>query len=84
MDPVNVFVCLFQYSLPQPKGGRHAHNPVLAPDQKITYKAKRSRQPNVNPLHPDYIAQVSTCLEWKGFLFETTCYMCTYMSAKII
>lgn len=48
-----------RYSLPQPKGGRHAHNPVLAPDQKITYKAKRSRQPNVNPLHPDYIAQSS-------------------------
>lgn len=51
-------VLLLQHSIPPPKGGRHANNPVLAPDQKVTYREKRSRGGNINPLHPDYIAQV--------------------------
>ena len=50
---------LLQYSLPLPKGGRHHDNPILAPDQRVTYKEQRRRANKVDPLHPDYIANSS-------------------------
>ena len=63
--------CTLQYSLPLPKGGRHAHNPILAPDQRVTQKERRSRANKINPLDPDYVALVSTYLllsesVWEG------------------
>ena len=55
---------VLQYSLPIPKGGRHAHNPILAPDQRVTQKERRSRTSRINPLDPDYIAQVCVHVTW--------------------
>uniref|UniRef100_A0A1B6D6D6 Ribonuclease PIN domain-containing protein n=1 Tax=Clastoptera arizonana TaxID=38151 RepID=A0A1B6D6D6_9HEMI len=49
-----------QFSLPTPKGGKHANNPILIdkqpmPDQRPTRLAKTKN----NPLDPDYIAGFS-------------------------
>ena len=52
--PLCVGVC-FQYSMSAPKSGRHAHNPVLAPDQQVTYRERRRRENKVDPLSPDYV-----------------------------
>ena len=45
-----------QYSLPLPKGGRHAINPILSADQRVTYKPPRSRATPLNALDSDYLA----------------------------
>ncbi|MPC18857.1 RNA-binding protein NOB1 [Portunus trituberculatus] len=44
-----------QYSLPTPKGGKHARNPILVADQREAKKfsSKMSRK-KINPLHEDY------------------------------
>ena len=44
--------------MPLPKGGRQPDKPILAPDQKITFRLPRSRE-RLNPLDPDYIAHDS-------------------------
>ena len=49
-------VSITQYSLPLPKGGRHADNPVPTPDQRVTHRQRRKRMNKVDPLDPDYIA----------------------------
>ena len=54
-----LFCSPLQYSLPLPKGGRHADNPITAPDQRVTYKDRRRRMNKVNPLDPDYVARHS-------------------------
>ncbi|XP_042879185.1 RNA-binding protein NOB1-like isoform X1 [Penaeus japonicus] len=44
-----------KFSLPMPKGGKHARNPILAADQKEAKKhASRLSYKKVNPLHVDY------------------------------
>ena len=48
-----------QHPLPIPKSGRHAHNPVLSPDQQVTYKERRRRENKLDPLDRDYVAQSS-------------------------
>lgn len=47
---------VLQYSLPLPKGGRHAQNPILSADQRVTYKPPRSRSAPLDALNPDYMA----------------------------
>ncbi|XP_045120933.1 RNA-binding protein NOB1-like isoform X3 [Portunus trituberculatus] len=44
-----------KYSLPTPKGGKHARNPILVADQREAKKfsSKMSRK-KINPLHEDY------------------------------
>ncbi|XP_065186328.1 RNA-binding protein NOB1-like [Sycon ciliatum] len=44
-----------QYSLPLPKGGRHAVNPIVNPDQRVSYRPPRSRDAPLNALDPDYV-----------------------------
>lgn len=48
-----------QYPLPVPKSGRHVHNPILAPDQQVTYRERRQRENKVDPLDLDYVAMSS-------------------------
>ncbi|XP_047475752.1 RNA-binding protein NOB1-like isoform X2 [Penaeus chinensis] len=44
-----------KFSLPMPKGGKHARNPVLAADQKEAKKhASKLSYKKINPLHIDY------------------------------
>lgn len=45
-----------QYSLPKPKGGRHANNPFILPDQKVTYCQPKKRASKVDVFSPDYTA----------------------------
>ncbi|KAK3873034.1 hypothetical protein Pcinc_021931 [Petrolisthes cinctipes] len=44
-----------KFSLPAPKGGKHARNPLLVADQReaLQLSTKMSNK-KVNPLHPDY------------------------------
>lgn len=46
-----------KFSLPTPKGGKHANNPILFEDQRIPQQrpTRQARMKN-NPLDPDYIA----------------------------
>ncbi|KAL5466830.1 hypothetical protein EMCRGX_G030981 [Ephydatia muelleri] len=53
-----------RYSLPLPAGGRHANNPILAPDQRVTTKDRHKRVTRISPLDPDYIAQSSPFAMW--------------------
>ena len=46
---------LLQYSLPKPKGGRHANNPITIPDQKVTYCQPKKRASKVDVFSPDYM-----------------------------
>jgi len=55
---VSIFLFL-QYSLPLPKGGRHSDIPILAPDQRVTYKERRRRANKLDPLGPDYVTNSS-------------------------
>lgn len=50
---------LLQYPLPVPKSGRHVHNPILTPDQQVTYRERRRRENKVDPLDLDYVAMSS-------------------------
>lgn len=45
-----------QYSLPKPKGGRHANNPFILPDQKVMYCQPKKRASKVDVFSPDYTA----------------------------
>ena len=45
-------------------GGRHANNPMLAPDQRVTTKDRHKRVTRVNPLDPDYVARSSPFAVW--------------------
>jgi len=57
---ITVFTFLsLQYSLPLPKGGRHSDIPILAPDQRVTYKERRRRANKLDPLGPDYVTNSS-------------------------
>nr|CAD7395970.1 unnamed protein product [Timema cristinae] len=49
-----------RFSLPTPKGGKHANNPILVEDQRIPQQrgTRLARQRN-DPLAPDYIAGFS-------------------------
>nr|CAD7399898.1 unnamed protein product [Timema poppensis] len=49
-----------KFSLPTPKGGKHANNPILVEDQRIPQQrgTRLARQRN-DPLAPDYIAGFS-------------------------
>jgi len=49
-----------KFSLPTPKGGKHANNPLLTEDQRFPQQRpnKMAMKKN-NPLGPDYIANVS-------------------------
>jgi RNA-binding protein NOB1 len=44
-----------RYPLSAPKSGRHAQNPVLSPDQQVTYRERRQRENKVDPLSQDYV-----------------------------
>ncbi|GLH02566.1 RNA-binding protein NOB1 [Gryllus bimaculatus] len=49
-----------RFSLPTPKGGKHAVNPILCPDQRIPQQhATQLACAKNNPLEPDYIAGYS-------------------------
>lgn len=49
--------CIFQFSLPTPKGGKHANNPILCEDQRIPdQRPSRLARTKNNPLDPDYTA----------------------------
>ena len=43
-----------QYSVPKPKGGRHANNPFTVPDQKVTYCQPKKRESRLDVFSPDY------------------------------
>ncbi|CAL4060566.1 unnamed protein product [Meganyctiphanes norvegica] len=46
-----------KYSLPRPKGGKHAFNPILVADQREAQKlATKLGRSKTNPLHEDYDA----------------------------
>ncbi|XP_063229455.1 RNA-binding protein NOB1 [Bacillus rossius redtenbacheri] len=49
-----------KFSLPMPKGGKHANNPILVEDQRLPqqHASRLARQKN-DPLAPDYIAGFS-------------------------
>ncbi|KAJ8888712.1 hypothetical protein PR048_008204 [Dryococelus australis] len=49
-----------KFSLPIPKGGKHANNPILVEDQRLPqqHASRLARQKN-DPLAPDYIAGFS-------------------------
>ncbi len=51
---------LLQYSLPAPKGGKHARNPVLFEDQPLPQNrmSKRATE-RINPMDPEYIVRES-------------------------
>ena len=55
-----LFVWIFQFSLPTPKGGKHAHNPVLCADQKEAQQ-RMARQSKVkyDAFDPDFVAHSS-------------------------
>lgn len=49
-----------KFSLPRPKGGQHAVNPILCEDQRVPQqRATRLANTKNNPLDPDYIAGFS-------------------------
>lgn len=49
-----------RFSLPIPKGGKHAKNPILCEDQRIPdQRPSRLTRTKNNPLDPDYIAGYS-------------------------
>lgn len=51
---------IFQFSLPTPKGGKHANNPILCEDQPVPdQRPSRLARIKNNPLHEDYIAGYS-------------------------
>lgn len=51
---------IFQFSLPTPKGGKHANNPILCEDQPIPdQRPSRLARIKNNPLDDDYIAGYS-------------------------
>ena len=45
-----------QYSVPKPKGGRHANNPFTLPDQKVTYCQPKKRESRLDVFSPDYFS----------------------------
>lgn len=48
------------FSLPTPKGGKHANNPILCEDQRVPdQRPSRLARTKNNPLDPDYIAGFS-------------------------
>ena len=51
---------IFQYSLPMPKGGKHALNPILVADQPLPQQrvSKKARQ-KMDVLDPDFVANQS-------------------------
>ena len=54
---VGFLVCLFQFSLPTPKGGKYACNPILVEDQReAQQRATRLGRTKTNALDPDYVA----------------------------
>lgn len=52
-----IYVLLFQHSIPTPKGGKHVVRPITVADQPMPkqHASKLSKTKN-NPLDPDYIA----------------------------
>ena len=51
----SLLLCLpVQYSIPKPKGGRHANNPFTVPDQKVTYCQPKKRESRLDVFSPDY------------------------------
>lgn len=51
---------MFQFSLPTPKGGKHANNPILCEDQPMPdQRPSRLARKKNNPLDDDYIAGYS-------------------------
>lgn len=49
-----------RFSLPTPKGGKHANNPILCEDQRVPdQRPSRLARTKNNPLDPDYIAGFS-------------------------
>ena len=51
---------MFQYSLPMPKGGKHANNPVLCEDQRVAQQhCSKASKLKYDVMDPDYIAYTS-------------------------
>ena len=51
---------LFQFSLPKPKGGKHANNPHLVEDQPHPQqRTARKAQNKMDVFSPDYVANQS-------------------------
>uniref|UniRef100_A0A8C4NHL1 RNA-binding protein NOB1 n=1 Tax=Eptatretus burgeri TaxID=7764 RepID=A0A8C4NHL1_EPTBU len=49
-----------KFSLPMPKGGKHAHNPILCADQRLAHeKVSRKALARTAALEPDYDAGIS-------------------------
>uniref|UniRef100_UPI00358E7E47 RNA-binding protein NOB1 isoform X2 n=1 Tax=Myxine glutinosa TaxID=7769 RepID=UPI00358E7E47 len=49
-----------KFSLPMPKGGKHAHNPILCADQRLPHeRVSRKALARTGALEPDYDAGVS-------------------------
>ena len=52
-----LFRSFFQFSLPTPKGGKYACNPILVEDQReAQQRATRLGRTKTNALDPDYVA----------------------------
>ena len=50
----------FQFSLPLPKGGKHANNPILCEDHPLPdQRPSRLARTKNNPLEDDHIAEYS-------------------------
>jgi len=54
-----IFTFFIQYSLPKPKSGRHANNPITCPDQKLPNQRATSRKEKIDIFSPEFVARSS-------------------------
>ena len=58
--PTVIATIVFQYSLPTPKGGKHANNPILCEDQReAQQRVSKAARLKYDVMDPDYVAHNS-------------------------